>query len=122
MLNYVDENGQQRRGKTKLADLWNLPQGQRVVVDCNTQGQPVGNEGGLLAQFLGTIARNGGICTLSHKDWRYVQKAAKDDIIAQVKVLTKTNHCIYSFDINLSVIVRNHYEIFLENLLQYLLF
>ncbi|OAY62811.1 hypothetical protein ACMD2_09523 [Ananas comosus] len=80
-----DENGQRRRGKTKLADLWNLPRGHRVVVNCNTQGQPVGNEGGLLGQFLGTIARNGGICTLSHKDWRYVKKDAEKDIIAQVK-------------------------------------
>lgn len=87
---YIDENGQRRRGKTKLADLWNLPRGNRVVVNCNTQGQPIGNEGGLLGQFLGTIARNGGICTLSHKDWRYVKKDAEKDIIALVKVYIQT--------------------------------
>ncbi|OAY76594.1 hypothetical protein ACMD2_25232, partial [Ananas comosus] len=55
------------------------------VVDCNTYGQPIGNEGGLLGQFLGTIARNGGLCSLSHKDWRYVKKEKKLDILNQVK-------------------------------------
>lgn len=70
-----------------MADLWGLPPGHRVVVDCNTYGQPIGNEGGLLGQFLGTIARNGGLCSLSHKDWRYVKKEKKLDILNQVKVI-----------------------------------
>nr|CAD1830144.1 unnamed protein product [Ananas comosus var. bracteatus] len=67
----LDETGRRTSGKTLLADLWGLPPGHLVVVDCNTYGQPIGNEGGLLGQFLGTIARNGGLCSLSHKDWRY---------------------------------------------------
>ncbi|XP_020080553.1 uncharacterized protein LOC109704196 isoform X3 [Ananas comosus] len=80
-----DETGRRTRGKTLLADLWVLPPSHRVVVDCNTYGQPIGNERGLLGQFLGTIARNGGLCSLSHKDWRYVKKEKKLDILNQVK-------------------------------------
>lgn len=73
--------------KAKLADLWNLPPGHRVVVVCNARGQPVRNEGRLLAQFLGSIARDGRICTLSHNDWRYVKKEAEERILTAVKVL-----------------------------------
>jgi hypothetical protein len=40
-------------------------------------GQPIGKEGGLLGQFLGTIARNGGYCPVSAKDWRQVKKKMK---------------------------------------------
>lgn len=73
--------------KAKLADLWSLPPGHRVVVVCNARGQPVRNEGRLLAQFLGSVARDGRICTLSHNDWRYVKKEAEEKILTAVKVL-----------------------------------
>ncbi|XP_039778832.1 uncharacterized protein LOC120646226 isoform X1 [Panicum virgatum] len=44
-----------RKG-TILTYVWNLYEGKRIVVKCNNLGQPIGKEGGLLGQFLGTVA------------------------------------------------------------------
>ena len=49
-------------------------------------GQPIGKEGGLLGQFLGTIARNGGYCPVGAKDWRKVKKDYGETIIQFVQV------------------------------------
>ncbi|CAO2199952.1 unnamed protein product, partial [Urochloa humidicola] len=69
--------GAQELGKRKgtvLTHVWNLEEGKRIVVKCNQLGQPIGKEGGLLGQFLGTIARNGGYCPVDINDWRKVKK------------------------------------------------
>ncbi|KAG2538550.1 hypothetical protein PVAP13_9NG425456 [Panicum virgatum] len=49
--------------------------------DCNQLGQPIGKEGGLLGQFLGTIARNGGYCPIDVNDWRKVKKDSAETIL-----------------------------------------
>ena len=56
--------------RRKLKDIWNLPKGKRIVVKCNDLDQPIGKEGKHLGDFLGTVARNGSLCSLSYKDWR----------------------------------------------------
>lgn len=65
-----------------------MPDGARIVVKCNHLGQPIGDEGGVLGKFLGTIARLGGYCPLDKKDWRNVKKDGGADTILQcVQVL-----------------------------------
>jgi hypothetical protein len=64
------------------------------VVNWNDLNQPIGKEGGRLGYFLGTIARNGKLCSLSYTDWRKLigerdkknEQRNKKDILAQVKV------------------------------------
>ncbi|XP_020407472.1 uncharacterized protein [Zea mays] len=82
-----------RRGKTKLINVWNIPRGHRVVVNCNELNQPIGEEAGVLAKFLGMVARNGSLCSLSFKDWRLLigkkdrnhKQINKEAILNQVK-------------------------------------
>ena len=42
------------------------------MVQCNELNQPVGKEVARLGNFLGTVARNGKLCSLSYKDWRKI--------------------------------------------------
>jgi len=65
-----NDEGTKGRKKRKLKDIWNLPIGKRIVVKCNDLDQPIGKEANHLGNFLGTIARNGSLCSLSYKDWR----------------------------------------------------
>ncbi|CAH9123276.1 unnamed protein product, partial [Cuscuta epithymum] len=69
-----DSHGNRRRGKTILADVWNLPEGNRIVIDVNKENQPIGDEGGVLGSFCGTIARNGTLCSLSFTRWDHLKK------------------------------------------------
>ena len=71
MYRWLDEiEDRVKCGRTKLKDIWNLPKGHRIVVACNELDQPIGVEAGFLGKFLGTVARNGCLCSLSYKDWR----------------------------------------------------
>ncbi|GJN34816.1 hypothetical protein PR202_gb23513 [Eleusine coracana subsp. coracana] len=78
-----DNDGGQKRRRTILKHVWDLPEGRKIVVRCNPLGQPIGKEGGLLGQFLGTVARNGGYCPLDLNDRRKVKKDEGDQTIVQ---------------------------------------
>lgn len=82
-------------GKNKLKDIWSLPRGLKIVVACNDLDQPIGEEASVLGKFLGMVARNGCLCSLSYKDWRLLigkrernsnEQKNKMDILKQVKV------------------------------------
>ncbi|CAL4957242.1 unnamed protein product [Urochloa decumbens] len=62
-------------------DIPETPEEKQILVKCNQLGQPLGKEGGLLGQFLGTIARNGGYCPIHMKDWRLVKKDSAKTIL-----------------------------------------
>ncbi|KAM0823177.1 hypothetical protein ACQ4PT_071041 [Festuca glaucescens] len=69
-----------------------MPKGQRIVVTCNEEGQPIGEEGAILGKFLGTIARNGGFCPLNINDWRDLKKNSREETILDcVKALAEKN-------------------------------
>ncbi|XP_062217742.1 uncharacterized protein LOC133917954 [Phragmites australis] len=94
-VNVQDDNGERtKRGRTKLKDIWSLPKGLRIVVACNDLDQPIGDEAGVLGKFLGMVARNGCLCSLSYRDWRLLigkrerntNEKKKMDIIKQVKM------------------------------------
>lgn len=96
MKHWTEENGERgRRGRNKLKDIWGLPKGLRIVVACNDLDQPIGDEAGVLGKFLGMVARNGCLCSLSYRDWRLLigkrernsnEQKNKMDILKQVKV------------------------------------
>ncbi|KAL2897748.1 adenylate kinase [Bienertia sinuspersici] len=79
-----DPNGVRRRGKTLLADVWNLPPGHQIVVDVNKEMQPIGEEARVLACFSGTIARNGKLCSLSYTRWDHLKKGGNTNNEAMI--------------------------------------
>ncbi|KAL6843203.1 hypothetical protein ACP4OV_026916 [Aristida adscensionis] len=84
-VNVLGEDGEvQKRGPTILPHVWDLPAGKRILVKCNKFGQPIGREGGVLGQFLGTVARNGGYCPLDKNDWRLVKRNGGDETILEL--------------------------------------
>nr|XP_040256300.2 uncharacterized protein LOC120974018 [Aegilops tauschii subsp. strangulata] len=76
-------NEVRKRKRTSLPIVWNMPKGQRIVVKCNEDSQPIGDEGAILGKFLGTIARNGGFCPLNINDWCQVNKNSGEETILQ---------------------------------------
>ncbi|XP_037439197.1 uncharacterized protein LOC119307204 [Triticum dicoccoides] len=72
-----------KRKRTSLPIVWNMPEGQRIVVKCNEESQPIGEEGAILGKFLGTITRNRGFCPLDINDWCDVKKNFGEETILQ---------------------------------------
>jgi hypothetical protein len=74
------------------------------VVKCNDLDQPIGNEAKHLGNYLGTVARNGSLCSLSYKDWRLLigekdkitdKRINLNAILDQVKVNSCTLSILY---------------------------
>lgn len=77
---------ERRRGPTILADVWNQDQQEKWVVKINRYGQPIGEEAGLLASFIGTIGRNPELAPQGYSDWRLVPKEIKVKCMNEIKV------------------------------------
>ncbi|KAL2933814.1 Uncharacterized protein RDABS01_016933 [Bienertia sinuspersici] len=88
-----DPNGVRRRGKTLLADVWNLPPGHQIVIDVNKEMQPIGEEARVLACFCGTIARNGKLCSLSYTRWDHLKKGGNRNNEAMILKEVKDYKC-----------------------------
>ncbi|PPS00858.1 hypothetical protein GOBAR_AA19803 [Gossypium barbadense] len=81
------ENGGTRRGRgrTLLADLYNLNSVERVKVTRNSHGQPVGQEARLLAGYLGIIARNANMLPINYESWHNMPDSNKNQALSNIK-------------------------------------
>lgn len=73
-----DGNGEVKRRKLRAIDIFSLPPGERVIVEWNSQNQPVDLSEGMLAQFLGHIASNCQNIPIKYKKWQKVPQSYKD--------------------------------------------
>lgn len=74
------------RGPTQCRFMLDMPDGERIFVPINMQGQPVGPEASKLASFLGIVARNGKMAPLNFLDWSAMPDAIKEDMWQFVQV------------------------------------
>ncbi|XP_075483348.1 uncharacterized protein LOC142523433 isoform X2 [Primulina tabacum] len=63
-----------RRGRTVMKDVHALHHDDLLHVTFNERGQPYGDLQPVLANYVGTIARNGVLLPLDYLDWRKVPK------------------------------------------------
>ena len=87
---FTDENGTRKTKQLTVNDVWDLPPTQKVVVDWNSEGQPIGDGGGLLNRFLGPIARDLQLFLISYPSWKKLPKDYKEDAFKdniQVRVI-----------------------------------
>lgn len=83
----VDPSRKRKRGFTCLPGVWNLPPGKRIAVPLGKKMQPIGVEGGLLGEFLGTIARNGELAPL-FTTWKQITEDMRLAMIRIVEVVS----------------------------------
>ncbi|MQM12757.1 hypothetical protein Taro_045678, partial [Colocasia esculenta] len=70
-----------KRGPTLLRSVHGLQSNERIPVNVNQLGQPLGEGGGdLLKQFLGTVARMGDKLPIDCISWRVMPSSNKDDV------------------------------------------
>ncbi|KAJ1434258.1 putative transposase, Ptta/En/Spm, plant [Sesbania bispinosa] len=60
-----------------VKDVWELPSNERIVLEWNGEGQPVGDSGGLLTKFLGPIGRDFSYFPISYENWKKVPRDYK---------------------------------------------
>jgi len=78
--NFIDEHGLKLERHLNVHDVWSLSAGQRVVVQFNEFSQPIGDGGGLLGVFLGTVIADFTLFPISYRMWSTIPKAYKNDV------------------------------------------
>ncbi|GMI70634.1 hypothetical protein HRI_000732700 [Hibiscus trionum] len=68
------------RGSTRCRFLDDLAEGERIFVQINNVGHPVGPNAYKLSSFLGTVARNGHRAPLTFIHWRAMLDSYKEDM------------------------------------------
>ncbi|MQL96599.1 hypothetical protein Taro_029277, partial [Colocasia esculenta] len=69
-----------KRDPTLLRSGHGLQSNERIPVNVNQLGQPLGEGGQLLKQFLGTVARMGDKLPIDCISWRVIPSSNKDDV------------------------------------------
>ncbi|CAN1128958.1 hypothetical protein LINPERHAP1_LOCUS29037, partial [Linum perenne] len=112
------------RGRTVLADIWNLRPGEELPEEFNMYNQCVDH--GELEYFCGTIARNSELTPLRYNDWRKVPSTIKEEIWRVVKskfklstirrswVLKQVGKCLREFKHTLYIENYSKYKSFAE--------
>ncbi|WVZ62535.1 hypothetical protein U9M48_012274 [Paspalum notatum var. saurae] len=79
-LVFVDGKEKKRhgRGPTLCLKVWTMPEGVRIPVSFNDQGQPIGYEAVTLSSVLGQLARDVTLAPLTYTDWRHFPKKNKN--------------------------------------------
>ncbi|CAN6180408.1 unnamed protein product [Urochloa humidicola] len=81
-LNFMHPGGKEKRkrgdrGPNLCLNVWTMPEGARIRVSFNDQGQPIGDEARTLSNFLGQIARDGTVAPVTYTDWRFFPEKNK---------------------------------------------
>ena len=61
----------------------------RILVNFDETGQPVGDEGNELTKFLGTLVKMPQHVSIDCRDWRKISKDKKEDLWSIVTVITR---------------------------------
>ena len=69
-----------------MRDVWQLREGERIVIECNNLGQPINKAASLLTSFLGTVACRGQLCPLNYAKWNDMLSSYKVELLRLVQV------------------------------------
>ncbi|XP_073103440.1 uncharacterized protein [Elaeis guineensis] len=76
-----------RRGPTVVRDVWQMREGERIIVECNQLGQPIKKATCLLTLFLGTVARRPQLCPLGYAKWNDMLPTYKVELLRVIEVM-----------------------------------
>ncbi|KAK9995135.1 hypothetical protein SO802_024838 [Lithocarpus litseifolius] len=66
-----------KRGPNRFDDIWNMPPGKKLFLKINKAGQPVGENAGPWAKWLGTVARKPDMCPINYRSWHKMPRQYK---------------------------------------------
>ncbi|KAK8481434.1 hypothetical protein V6N12_032721 [Hibiscus sabdariffa] len=79
-------NRKKVRGATLMSEIWELPEGQRVIVKINNLFQPVGEESTCLCRFIGTMVRKAEFAPINYLNWHEMPNNRKEEMWSTIEV------------------------------------
>ena len=62
-----------------MPEIWNLPEDEKVIIEFNGLGLPVGDQSGKFSTFTGTLVRDKNIMPIDYTNWKKVPNRHKED-------------------------------------------
>ncbi|KAL2340381.1 hypothetical protein Fmac_008321 [Flemingia macrophylla] len=81
LVDVIDDEGKKSKKQLTVNDAWFLSSSEKILVNWNSEDQPIDNAGALLNRFLGHVARNMNIFRISYQSWRKIPKDYKEDVL-----------------------------------------
>lgn len=70
-----------------MLDVWEMEDGDFIIVNLDKYGRPVGEEGTTLTRFIGSIVRRHQYAPINYKSWKEMPKKDKDAMLELIEVL-----------------------------------
>lgn len=61
-------------------DIWTIPEGEKIVLEFNTQWQPTGTSGLKFRRLVGQYVRSGKFITIREKNWKLIPRQQKENL------------------------------------------
>ncbi|XP_047972346.1 uncharacterized protein LOC125215083 isoform X1 [Salvia hispanica] len=91
IIQRTDGSTRVKRGLFCSKDVWNLRNGDRIVVECNEHNQPDNRGGRVLGGWLGKVARRPNLCLLNYHTWIKMPLTFKKGVTDLAKILKSTS-------------------------------
>jgi hypothetical protein len=72
-------------------DMWTIPEGEKIVLEFNTDWQPTGTSGLKFRRLAGQYIRSGKFVTIREKNWKLIPRQQKEDLWAALMVCAVNN-------------------------------
>ncbi|KAJ1437530.1 putative transposase, Ptta/En/Spm, plant [Sesbania bispinosa] len=83
LVDVIDEHGTTKKKELTANDVLSLPHNERIVLQWNDVGQPIGEGAGLLNRFLSPIGRDFGLFPISYCSWKKVPEDYKKTVLEE---------------------------------------
>jgi hypothetical protein len=85
------------RGYTHMLDVWDMPDGEFVLVEVDTSGNPMGWEGKTLLNAIGSLVRRHQCAPINIICWKDMPESYINDMIELIQVLYKILQVLFPF-------------------------
>ncbi|XP_073221126.1 uncharacterized protein [Cicer arietinum] len=79
------------RGPTKMLDVWEMEDGDLIIVNLDKYGRPIGEEGTTLTRFIGSVARRYQYAPINYKSWKVMPNDYKEEMLKLIEKISKIN-------------------------------
>ena len=87
---YVDESGNVTKKKDfKSKDIHKLQDGDRVLVQFNSAGQPIGDSRSALSRWMASLMKEPNLCPRDAKDFKEVKENYGAELLRNLRVSYK---------------------------------
>ncbi|KAK7275756.1 hypothetical protein RIF29_16878 [Crotalaria pallida] len=69
------------RGPTRMLDIWDMEEGEFVMVDLDKHDRPIGEEATTLTRFIGSLVRRHQYAPINYKSWKEMPKVHKEEML-----------------------------------------